>query len=134
MDGVAIIHELLVHDVVVKGLVPEDRIVGGVLPQETGLDAISITRISAVDRNILAPGAERHVTERVQVTVLAADYPRLKTALRAVKAACADFIGSAADLESVTVHTDAAGPDFMDEQASIHMGSQDFIVGFTEAR
>jgi hypothetical protein len=32
------------------------------------------------------------------------------------------------------VHTDAAGPDFMDEQASIHMGSQDFIVGFTEAR
>jgi hypothetical protein len=134
MDGVAIIRELLVADRDMLALVPEDQIVGGVLPAETPLDALAINRVSSIDRNILTPGATRHVTERIQVTGFAADYPRLRAIIRAAKTACADFIGSAAGALNVTVHTDSAGPDFMDEQASTHMGSQDFIVGFTEAR
>lgn len=134
MDGVAIIRELLVADSNLIALVPEEQIIAGVLPAGTPLDAIAITRVSSVDRNILAPGADRHVTERIQVTGMAATYPRLRALIRTAKKACADFIGSAAGVTNVTVHTDAAGPDFMDEQASIHMGSQDFIVGFTEAR
>lgn len=134
MDGCAIILQLLRGDVNVIALVPEDRIMGGVLPAGTDLDAIAINCVSSIDRNILAPGANRHVKERVEVTAKAADYPRLQAVLRAIKTACADFIGSAADLTNVTVHTAGAGPYFLDEQASIHMGSRDFIVGFTEAR
>jgi hypothetical protein len=136
MDGVAIIRELLVDDAAVLALVDgdEERIVGGVLPADTQLDAIAITDVSTKDRNVLAPGASRHVTDRIEVTGFAATYPQLKALMRAVKRACADFIGSAAGLNGVTVHTDVQGPYFMNEQASLHMRSQDFIVGFTEAR
>lgn len=134
MDGIAVMAELLTADAGVLALVPEERIGSGVLPIGTELDAISITRVSSIDRNIVSPGAERHVTERVQVTALAATYPRQKAILRAVKAAAADFVGEIAGLENVTVHTESAGPDFMDDQASIYLGSQDFFVGFSEPR
>lgn len=136
MDGVAVMRELLIGNADLLTLVDgaADRIVAGILAPGTDLDALAIERISAVDRNIMAPGANRRVTERVQVTALAKTYPGQKALLKAVKRAAADFVGSAAGLTDVTVHTDAAGPDFMDEQSSIYMGSQDFIVGYTEPR
>ena len=34
----------------------------------------------------------------------------------------------------VTVHTDYAGPDFLDEETGIHMQTHDFRVSFNEAR
>ena len=37
-------------------------------------------------------------------------------------------------LFDVTVHTDSAGPDFLDEETGIHMQTQDFRVSFNEAR
>jgi hypothetical protein len=134
MDGVAVLRALLSADTELVALVPAERIVAGALPVATSLGAISITSISRVDRNIAAPGATRHCIERVQVMALAATYPAVKAILRAAKAAAADFIGSSSGLSNVTVHTDSAGPDGMDEQSSIHMQSQDFIVGFTETR
>lgn len=134
MDGIAVIRSLLVASVDLVADVPADRIIGGTLPTGVALPAIAITRVSMVDRNILSPGADRHVTERVQVTVLAKNYPSLRRVLRKVKAAAADQIGEFSGLTNVTVHTDGAGPDFMDEQASIHMGEQDFLVGYTELR
>lgn len=133
-DGVTVIVQMMLGDSATTALVPNDRIVAGVLGLDTALPAIAVTRVSAVDENILKPGSTRHVRERVQVTVLAETYPKLKQVLGAVKAAAADRIGSFAGLSNVTVHTDAAGPDFMDDQASIHMGSQDFIVGYSEVR
>jgi hypothetical protein len=72
--------------------------------------------------------------ERVQVTAAAATYPRMKAILHAARAAAADYIGEAAGLSDVTVRTDSTGPDFMDEESSIHMGSQDFIVAYNELR
>lgn len=134
MDGVAIARALIVADADVVALVPASRIVAGVVPMGSALDAISITRISSVDRNIPAPGAARRVTERVQVTALAATYPRQKAVLRAVKRALADFVGTAAGMTEVTVQTDHAGPDFMDDEASIYAGTQDFFVGYSEPR
>src|SRR5258705_13515570 len=103
MDGTAVIRALLVANADMLALVPEDQIIGGVLPAETPLDAIAITDISEVDRNVLSPGTTRHVTERIQVTGFAATYPQLKALLRAAKKACADFIGSAAGLVAGTV-------------------------------
>jgi hypothetical protein len=134
MDGVAVLRALLIADPAIAGLVPATRIAAGVLPQGTPLDALSIMRVSAGDRNIIKPGATRHVTERVQVTALAGTYPRLRALIKAVKAAAADYVGAVGGLSGVTVHTDSAGPDFMDEQNSIYMSSQDFAVGYTEVR
>jgi hypothetical protein len=134
MDGVQIVLSLLLADPAFTAIVAEDNIVAGVLPAGSALPAVSVTRVSAVDRNIPSPGTMRHVAERVQVTALAASYPAMKDVIAAVRAAAADFVGEAADTPGVTVHTDSAGPDFMDDESSIHLGSQDFIVTFSEPR
>lgn len=134
MNGVIAIRSLLVGDTGVTALVPAVRIVAGMLPQGTSLPAISLMSVNSTDRNIAAPGPKRRVTERVQVTVLAASYPAAKALIRAVRAAAADRMPGIDGLTDVTVHTDSAGPDFLDKETGIHMQTQDFRVSFNEAR
>ena len=134
MNGVVAIRQLLVNDAALVAIVPAARIVSGPLTQGVALPAISITSISTLDRNISSPGATRFVTERVQVTGYHSSYPAKKALLAAVKKALADQAPVVAGIANVTVHTDTAGPDFMDEQARIYMGSHDFRVKYTETR
>ena len=134
MNGVIAVRSLLVADTGVTALVPVAQIVAGALPQGSGLPAISLMSVSSTDRNVPAPGPKRRVTERVQVTVLAASYPAAKAIIRAVRAAAADRMPAIDGLTDVTVHTDSAGPDFLDEETGIHMQTQDFRVSFNEAR
>ena len=134
MNGVIAVRSLLVADTGVTSLVPVARIAAGMLAQGTDLPAISLMSVSSVDRNVPAPGAKRRVTERVQVTVLARTYPEVKAIIAAVRQAAADQMPTIDGLTDVTVHTDSAGPDFLDEETGIHMQTQDFRVSFNEAR
>ena len=134
MNGVIAVRTLLVTDTGMTALVPPARIAAGMLPQGTDLPAISLMSVSSVDRNIPAPGPKRRVTERVQVTVLAATYRQVKAILAAVRKAAADQMPIIDGLFDVTVHTDSAGPDFLDEETGIHMQTQDLRVSFNEAR
>lgn len=134
MNGVIAVRSLLVGDLRVTALVPPERVAAGTLPQGTVLPAIALMSIGNVDRNIPSPGPKRRVTERVQVTVLARAYPEAKTIIAAVRAAAADRMPAIDGLTDVTVHTDSAGPDFLDEETGTHMQSQDFRVAFNEAR
>ena len=134
MNGVIAVRTLLVTDTGMTALVPPARIAAGMLPQGTDLPAISLMSVSSVDRNIPAPGPKRRVTERVQVTVLARTYPEAKTLIAAIRAAAADQMPAIDGLFDVTVHTDSAGPDFLDEDTGIHMQTQDLRVSFNEAR
>ena len=134
MNGVIAVRSLLVADTGVTSLVPVARIAAGMLAQGTDLPAISLMSVSSVDRNVPAPGAKRRVTERVQVTVLARTYPEAKAIRAAVRQAAADQMPNIDGLFDVTVHTDSAGPDFLDEETGIHMQTQDFRVSFNEAR
>ena len=134
MNGVIAVRSLLVADTGVTSLVPVARIAAGMLAQGTDLPAISLMSVSSVDRNVPAPGAKRRVTERVQVTVLARTYPEVKAIIAAVRQAAADRMPAIDGLTDVTVHTDSAGPDFLDEETGIHMQAQDFRVSFNEAR
>lgn len=134
MNGVIVVRSLLVGDARVTALVSPERIAAGTLPHGTVLPAIALMSIGSVDRNIPSPGPKRRVTERVQVTVLARAYPEAKTIIAAVRAAAADRMPAIDGLSEVTVHTDSAGPDFLDEETGIHMQTQDFRVSFNEAR
>lgn len=134
MNGVIAVRTLLVTDTGMTALVPPARIAAGMLPQGTDLPAISLMSVSSVDLNIPAPGPKRRVTERVQVTVLAATYRQVKAILAAVRKAAADQMPTIDGLFDVTVHTDSVGPDFLDEETGIHMQSQDLRVSFNEAR
>ena len=134
MNGVIAVRTLLVTDTGMTAIVPPARITAGMLPQGTDLPAISLMSVSSIDRNIPAPGPKRRVTERVQVTVLAATYRQVKAILAAVRKAAADQMPTIDGLFDVTVHTDSAGPDFLDEDTGIHMQTQDLRVSFNEAR
>ena len=134
MNGVIAVRTLLVTDTGMTAIVPPARIAAGMLPQGTDLPAISLMSVSSADRNILSPSLKRRVTERVQVTVLAATYRQVKAILAAVRKAAADQMPTIDGLFDVTVHTDSAGPDFLDEETGIHMQTQDFRVSFNEAR
>ena len=131
-DGVVIIRALAVADVALVALVPSARIAGGVMPQGTALPYVSLQSVSSVDRNILKAGMKRRVTERVQATVVAATYPAMKAVLQAVKVACADKFPTVAGATEIVVHSDGAGPDFMDDAASLYIGSRDFRVSYNE--
>ena len=134
MNGVAAIRQLLASHAGLIALVPAARIVTGLLPQGTGLPAISIMSVSAVDRNLPSPGTNRHVVERVQVTVMAANYPNLKAVMTQVKKAGADQMPAIAGIADVVVHTDGMGPDFLNEEASIYLQPIDFRIDYTETR
>lgn len=135
MDGVAAVRSALVADDDLLVLTPATRIIAGPLPVSALLPSVSLQSISKVDRNIPAPGSQRHVRERVQVTVAARNYVEQKAILRAVRHAATDNLAAAVDgLDSVTIHTESAGPDFMLEEASIYMVTQDFIVQYNELR
>ena len=134
MNGVIAVRSLLVGDLRVTTLVLPERIAAGTLPQGIVLPAIALTSIGSTDRNIPSPGPKRRVSERVQVTVLARAYPEAKAIITAVRAAAADRMPAIDGLTEVTVQTDSAGPDFLDEETGIHMQTQDFRVSFNEAR
>lgn len=132
MDGVAVIRALLVAETSVVGVTTAQRIVAGSLPLGTTLPAISVTRVSQTESRMVKRSTTQHVDERVQVTVLAANYPALRDLLRKVRKIQQGALGERSGLSDVTVHVDGAGPDFMDTEANIHMGSQDFLVGYSE--
>lgn len=132
MIGVAVIGELLKADSDVLAFAPAVRIKAGALPQGVTLPAIAVTSISGADRNILSPGSNRHVRERVQVTVLASNYREKRTGMQLVRRACADKRGDFAGMTGVVVLTDGAGPDFLSQDSTIWMQTQDFAVGFNE--
>lgn len=132
MNGVAALRSLLVGSADLAATVPSARIRAGVLPQGTVLPAIALLGVSATDRNILLPGERRMVTERVQVTVLADNYPALKAVQRLVKRAAADQMPTVPGILDVVVLTDGQGPDFFDETSTIYLGTQDFKVTFNE--
>lgn len=135
MDGVAAVRTVLVADTAMIALVPVARIFAGPAPLGTALPFVMLESISKQDRNLPSPGATRFVTERVQATVVAANYPSQKTVLRAVRHAAADQINPAVPgISGVTIHTDSAGPDFYDADYSGWRGSQDFRVKYTEVR
>ena len=133
MNGVIAVRSLLIAHVPLTTLVPAERIIAGVIPEGSVMPAVSLMSVSSIDRNIIKAGTVRRVTERVQVTVLAATYPAAKAILKAVRQAAADRSPTITGITQVIVHTASAGPDFLDEQAGIHMQTQDFRVSFNEA-
>lgn len=136
MAGVEILRAVIAGNAGVMAL--GAYVTAGVAPQGTPLPIVSLQKVSSVDRNLPSPGAKRRVTERVQATVLAATYPEMADLLKAVKRAGADVLPAAAPavsgISDVTIHTEAQGPDFMDDAATIHMGTQDFRVSYNETR
>ena len=132
MSAVKIIRALLVADAALTALVPASRIVTGIPAQKMALPLIALTEISRTDRNLIKGSTTSLSISRVQVTVMAANYPAQKTLLAAVRHAARDKVGTLSGLANVAVHLDGTGPDFIDTETSIYQQGQDFRVSFTE--
>ena len=137
MNGVAVIIQLLCDDAGVTALVDPDaspsRISGDTLGQGVVLPAIEVELVSSVDRNIPAPGGNRHVRDRVTVRGHAETVPDLAVLMKAIKLACANQMPEVDGLSHVTVHTDGAGPQGINPATMARARTQDFLVRYTEA-
>jgi Protein of unknown function (DUF3168) len=133
MNGTAALIQLLLADAGVLALVPAARIVVGVHPQGTALPAIALAPVSGNDLQFDDPHPSRFVTERIQATVLAKTWPELAAVLAAVKSAGDAQAPVVTGISNVVVRTDGQGPWFIDDQAAIHLQSQDFRVSYSKA-
>ncbi|WP_066723568.1 tail completion protein gp17 [Sphingomonas pituitosa] len=129
MTGVDIIGTLLRADPAVLALVPIERIKAGALPDNVALPALLIRSTSNVERQPLKRGERTRNTERVTVSVRAANYRDQRAAMRLVVDCCAGRTGTVADVEAVSILTAGRGPDTRGPGDSFDQG-QDFKVSF----
>lgn len=133
MSGVIITRRLLTDSAPLVALVPATRIIAGVIPQGTALPCIAITEVSATDRQTLKGVAVIKVSERDQITVMAATYPQVKQIMTLARKACRNVVGTVGSFPGVTCHLEGRGPDFIDPDAGFYMQTQDTRVTFNEA-
>lgn len=132
MSGVAVIRHLLANNAALTAQVSASKIMAGPIPINTVLPAISVAQVSGVQRNMMGMNSAKYlVTDRVQVTVMAASYALQKSILALIRAACPNSRGTINGVDCDSVLPDTEGPDFRDDAAAIYMQSQDFIVKFS---
>ncbi len=136
MSGVAAVRYLLAHDASLLALVPAARIMAGALPLGITLPAISVTTVSDLTRLTVAmTESTRFVTERVQVDVLAGDYPAVKVILDRVRDALPGSLtalgGTVNGMACDSILPDTTGPDIFVDNPKIYTQSQDFMVRYS---
>lgn len=129
MSGVAIVQYLLSHNAPLLAQVPAGRIMAGALPLGIVLPAISVTTVDAQERITYSMDeTARFITERVQVDVLAIDYPKQKVLLFLVRTALSPLGGLVNGINCDSILPDAVGPDIFSDNPKIYTQSQDFMV------
>jgi hypothetical protein len=132
MSGVAIVVQLLLGNAALAQLVPAAQIVGDEITVGAPLPSISAQSVSSVARSPITPGASRHITERVQVTVHAASRPQATAIVKLLRRAGDGKMPVVADMSDIVVQLAGVGPDFTDAVSGARIQSQDFMVSFNE--
>ena len=132
--SVAVIYSLLSADSALLLLVPVGRIYSGVIPQNTVAPCIAITEISTFEvPTVDANSPSVIASTRVQVTVIAKNYPQQKQLLDAVRKACNYERGTIAGVSVISVRRAGDGPDFFDGDAGLCMQTTDFRVTWLQS-
>lgn len=134
MDGVAIVRQALLNDAALLALVPATRIVPGALGQGDALPGIALQIISTNDRNIPNPGLYRHVRDRVQATIVAKTDDSRAAVRAALRKACDAKFPAVSGVQLATVHLGPGGPEFMNEEASLYLATQDLMTTYSVLR
>lgn len=135
MSAEAVIYALLAGAGPVTAIVG-DRIYPEFLPLDKALPALVYDQISRVERNAVSLAQPTvKVVSRIQVTALVPEkaYPQKKALLAAVRAACANRLGTIAGVADVTTDAGTWGPDLRDAELAISSQSIDFMVTFNQA-
>jgi len=129
MTGVDIIGALLTGYAPLLAVVPLERIKAGMLPDGVTLPALLVRDVSSVERQSLRRGATTRTTDRVSVTVRAANYRDQKAIIALVKDCCAGKVGAIGGAAAASVLTAGTGPDLIGPAMTFEQ-SQDFRVSF----
>lgn len=132
MSDVIVTRYLLANNAPVVAVVPATKIMAGDIPQGTVLPAIAVSHVSTLRRHAVAGTATEFCAARVQVTVMAATYPQVKSILTLVRAALPRSRGTVNGVAVDSILSDIEGPDFKDDETGAYMQSNDFIVKFNE--
>lgn len=127
MTGVDIIGALLGGSAEIAAQVT--TIKAGSLPDGTALPALLVRLVSSVERQPLVRGGSVRMTDRVAVTVRAANYRDQAEIIRLVRNVCAGQHGTIAGAFEVAVNSAGTGPDVGGPANSFEQ-TQDFKVGF----
>ena len=131
MTGAAIVADLLRADVLVTGAVPIASIKLGRLTDDAVLPTLLVRTISVVDRQPLKRLGFVRRTDRVSVTVRAANYRDQVEVIRLVRKQLAGLTGALAGAERVAILTAGTSPD-LNGPANSFEQTQDFAVSFDE--
>jgi len=130
--SVKAIRALLLADGAVLARVPVDSIAAGDIQPDAVLPAIGITEVGGAPIGAIDAQAEYSlVTSRVQVTVVAQEYPEVQEVLGLVRRACNFQRGDIAGVDVVSVLRDTVGPD-LEDAAGNPVKSIDFKVTYHE--
>lgn len=135
MSGVAVIRSLLAANSNVIAVVPAARILGGDLPLNTAMPAISVTLISGMPHRTIGINETPQMrADRVQVTIYRkappADdgYPGLDSLMTLVRSACPNVRGTYLGIEVDSITPDLEGPDLPMPDLALFTRSMDFMV------
>lgn len=132
MSGVAVVLRVLERRAALTALVPIANQVGGQVPQGSKPPAIGVTEVTASDvQGLDGLATNVLVRSRVQITIVAKDFPQQQAVLKEVRRACRSFIGGVTGFSKVTCHLDTTGPDFQSAEG-LYIKTQDCRVTFTE--
>lgn len=129
MTGVDIIGALLLADTNVVAAVPIDRIKAARLPDGVALPALVVTFTSGVERQTLKREAVTRTTDRISVTVRAANERDRATVIGLVVKACAGLTGSIGGGNGVSILTAGRGP-YLSGPGDTYEQTQDFRVSY----
>lgn len=133
MSAVAIVRSLLAGNAALLAVVPATSILSGALPKDTVPPAIGVMEVVTTEiPHIDATSPTTLVEGHVQVTVVAADYPTLKSIHALARKACNYQHGTFAGFAVVSVRRTANGPDLSDGSANFYMQSLDIAVTYYE--
>lgn len=131
MSDVKAICHLLMNNAPLIAVVPAAKIMAGLIPQGTVLPAIAVSHVSGVWRDEVSQQSG-YCRARVQVTVMASNYPQQKEIMALVRAAVPRRPGTVNGVAVDAILREPDGPDFRDDDAGIFLQAQDFMVGYNE--
>lgn len=132
MSGCAIVGAVLRADAGVIALIPADRIKAAKLPDGVILPALLVRTVSVVEQQLLKKAALVRTTERVSVTVRAANYRDQVAVMKAVGNALRGRTGEIEGYARVAILTAGTGPDVLGPGDSFEQ-TRDFRVSFDAA-
>jgi hypothetical protein len=129
MSGVAIINHMISNYAPI-GFVVAERVFNGVVPINSVLPAISIRQISGKEFETIRRTGTQLVTERIQVSALAATYLQQKQIIELIRFAVISTRGTVNSFQVDSITPDMDGPDLYYEEPVIYEQSIDYKVRF----